>query len=522
MGVKINDLTNLTSYQVSEEASPIDPSSFSGGVGQLTFDIDSRVFTPRMLDKGVTLEDGARGKFAAKISDIAPSESGLSNVTATSALGAMNSWRRVLPYNGTLGGYVRYLLNAVGYTDASLHVDPSIDARAVVCPGFLGNVWDFTKQFLAVQQVEIALVFNRVVVRPFRTVVASESRRFTHNLKYTKPETAEAVEVAWYNHRWGTQVEFYPGDGDSSSSITVESGEEVTQVFEVSGSVQSLNQPVVQDFVFNRSYAGTNGVYSITGSDNLPVPAAQWRARGGRLEVQPGDSPNQIKVFVRGAEIDDLAPFQISMSAGSGSNYNSLHITGTGVVSLRDTLLFRTGEAVGSSGSEVGTTVDNPFISSRGQAITAALYAAKNFNGPIVTLDGSAYSLNDTGVDDEFVAASIGDFNITNSTTTIAQFNAEYAGNSINSFNTIWQNYINNRFEAQFFGQGIGARIVEDNAIYRIVSTTTTPTRVDYSATMDSTVGDFNASNSGKTIAQFNARHTGYRILDFNMSPLEV
>lgn len=520
--MKVNGSSNVVDYSVSEEATSIDPGSFSGGVGQVDFEIGSDSFTRKMLDRSITLEDGARGKFAAIVGSITPNRGGTHSVTATSALSALNSWRWVNPYTGTLGGYMRFLMNAVGYTDANLHVDPSIDTRPVVNPGFLGNVWDATKQFLSAQQVEIALVFNRVVVRPLRTVTASRSRKYSEQVSYSLPDTAEAVEVNIYNHRWGTQVEFYPGDSNDTSPISVNSGEEVIQVIEVQGSVLSLNQPQPQDFVQNRSYAGTNGVYSIAGSDGKPVTVAQWRARGGRLEVRKGSTPSQIEVYVRGAEIDDLAPFQIAMTAGSGSYYNSLHITGTGTVSSKETLKFLTGEPVGNTGSEVGITVDNPFITNRGQAYTAAFHASRQYTGPIIELSGSAYSLNDTGVGEDFVAASIGDFNDTNNTTTIAQFNAEYAGKTIEQFNTIWQGYINNRFEAQFFGQGIGARIVNSDAIYRIESTTTGPSEVQYSARMDTTIGDWNSRHTGMTIAQFNAKYTGLRILDFNMSPLEA
>lgn len=514
---------NIYSYNVQEDAIRLDPNSFEGGVGQLALSTNNWADSFKLLNSNIDLSDGIRGKFQGIVRDTDATD-GVINITADGALALFNSWRTVAPFNGTLNDYMTYMVGLVGITN-NLVVDSSIASTAVVVPGFLGNVWDNLKQFFSVNQWEIALVFNRVIVRPIRTIVAQHDNVITETQTRNNQVTAEQIEIYWYNHTWGTQSQVYPipssGNG-VSNPIVVNAGETIVQQFTIDGSLATVNQPVVQDFVANASYAGTNGVYAVAGNDGLPVTAAQWSAQGGRLSVRITSDPSIIEVMVTGASSAALSPYRIAMTAGTSSYYDSLRITGTGITWDKQLLTLHTGAAPSATGEVVGATVDNRYVRTLANAYTSGIHTAAAFSGPTITLSGSVGALNRSVDDDAYVTSTIGDFNTYHVGDTIGQFNTEYSGWTIQQFNDFWRERTTDNFVNQLFGQGIGSRILTKDINYRVVSTTTDPARVQYTAVTDTTIGDFNSARSGKTIGQFNAQFAGYRIQDFNAVPLRT
>lgn len=520
-GIPRND--NLYSYSVQEDATRLDPNSFEGGFGQLAFSTNDWSDSFRLSNTSVTLSDGSRGKFQGIVRDT-DSTDGVINITADGALSLFNAWRTVQPFQGTLEAYMQYLVGLVGITN-NLVVDSSIRTTPVIAPGYVGNVWDNLKQFFAVNQWEIALVFNRVVVRPIRKIYAYHDNVITETVTRNNQVTAEQIEIYWYNHVWGSQTQVYPvpsASGGLSNPIVVNANETIVQQFSIDGSLLSINQPVVQDFVANTSYAGTNGVYAVAGNDGLPVTAAQWTAEGGRLSVRITEDPSIIEVTVTGARTAALSPFRIAMTAGTSSYYDSLRITGTGITWNKELLTLHTGAAPSATGEVVGATVDNKYVRTLADAYTAGLHTAKAFSGPTITLSGSAPSLNRPADDDAYVTSTIGQFNTYHTGDTIGQFNIEYTGWSIQQFNDFWRARTADNFDNQLFGQGVGSQIVTKDLIYRVVSTTTDPAVVQYTAVTDTIIDVFNYFWSGKTIGDFNTRYAGYRIQDFNASPIRT
>lgn len=509
---------NRESYDVQEDATSFDPSNPTGGVGQLSYTIRDYPGAHRLLDQTATLDDGSRGRFEGTVRSLTRNDFGL-EVMVDGALSGLNEWHTVLPYVGTLAGYVNYIVNITGITN-SVTVDPNISATPVTVTGYKGNVWDQFRSFLSANQWEVSQVFSRIVVRPIRRIVAVDNNLISESENINIQTPAPKFDVNWYSGEWAGSAEFFPGMQEEVTPLVVDANATTVQEFTVSGSIQSLNQPVVQDFVFDRSYEGTNGVYSVVGNDNLPIRSSQWIDRGGSLTVRLTDDPSVIEVTIKGADIADLSPFRIAMSAGASSDYNSLHITGTGVSWIKNTMTFYTGASQTSTGSETGTEIDNPFIRTQGQAVTAALYAMKGMAGPAHTLSGSTTSLNQ-GVDhrDEFTA-TMGDFNATHPGLTMAGFNSVYSGLTMEEFDEIWRDANSGQFENQLFGQGIGSRIIRPTCIYRITSTTTGPDVVNYEAVSDTTMGDFNSRFAGATMGDFNDHYAGQRFQDYNVTPL--
>lgn len=510
--------SNISSFSVQEDATPIDPSSSAGGVGQITFTMDETPDSPLLIGE-LIITDGTRGRTSGAIHTLDSTDGKLS-VTADSVLGRFNTDRTALPYNGTLGGAIQAYCDLVGIT-TDVITDASVSSRAVTYPGWKGNAWTYMKALLAKEQVEMALVFNKVYVRPLRLLTANVDRSTTMGWSLTDSVSAETVEIYYYNNLYGAGQEIYPVPGTEATIYTVNAGETVKFTQQLNASLNSVNQPVVQDSVGNNRYPGTSGVYAVAGNDGLPIPAAQWTAQGGSLTVAITDDPSVIEVTIKGASDTQYAPYRIAMTSGPSNYYNALHITGAGVTWDKKLLTLYTGANDPLNSTTVGATIDNPFISTYREALNVGLIAAGNYAGNGLTLRGSAYALNRQDDGRNVIWATIDDFNIAEGYgTTIGTFNTEWSGDTIDDFNDYWDEQVTLLFENQVFGNAIGARIMRDDANYRINSVTTTETVMQFSATLDTLVGDFNSEWTGATMADFNTQFSGLTFKDYNVIPL--
>lgn len=513
-------LRNIKNFSVQEDATPIEPSSTFGGVGRIEFGINETQNTRLMIGQ-VTLVDGTRGKTSGAIKTLNGSNGDVT-ITADSALGLFNTDRTAQPFVGTLAGAVQYYCDLVGI-DNDVVVDASVANRTVVYPGFRGNVWVSLKQMLVKEQVEIALVFNRVYVRPLRLLEANLAKQESSNWTIENTSASRAVEIYYYNHEYGAQREIYPLAGQDSSILfsSLAAGESRTETIQLNASVVSVNQPVYQTNVLNQSYANTNGVYSAFGNDNLPVTAAQWTSQGGKLQVVVTDDPSVIEVTVTAPSYAPLAPYTIGVSSGGSNAYNSLHITGTAVVWNKKLVRIPTGATNVTTSEDVGVTVDNPYISSLSQAHALGMKAAGAYAGVSYKISGNALDINRNGEGRALIQATIGDFNEQVAPgTTISLFNDEWVDQTIADFNAFWQAQVDTRFQNQLFGNAIGARISARDAYFRLVSATTTESIIQFSADLDTLVSDFNTVWGSSTVADFNAQFVGYTCKDFSIVPL--
>lgn len=489
--VRGKHLRNIENFSVQEDATPLDISSSFGGVGQITFDALEEDDSRRIVGN-LTLVDGSRGKTSGSVKTISGNNGKLS-VVADSILGLFNVDRTVPPYQGTLSGAINFYCDLVDIPNG-VTVNSDIATRPVVYPGWKGNVWVGIKQILAKEQVEMALVFDRIYVRPLRELTAHLDRMTTESFNISGTTAARSVDVYFYNNVYGTQKEVYPVSLDDATIFQVDAGETITFQEKLNASLFSVNQPVAQDWVDDERYEGTAGVYAVVGNDGLPITAAQWVDQGGSVEVSVTDDPSIIEVTVRGASMPDYAPYRIAMSSGSGNYYNSLHITGEAVVSTEEVINIKTGVTDTVSSDEVGVIVRNPFVSTREEAYSLGMIVAGSYAGLEYTISGSALDLNRGEGSEDVIQATIADFNIAvDAGTLISAFNTEWSGQDISDFNTYWQEQVDLLFDNQLFGNAIGARILTDKINYRIISATTKPDTIDFTASADTLVSDFSA-----------------------------
>lgn len=458
--------SNIRSWSVQEDATTIDPSNYSGGIGQVTVDALEAENSLLALSKELYLEDSDAGTIQTVVREV-NTTNGLLSMVADSPLGLFNSYHTVQPQITTLGAAIGYYMGVVGL-NAALLVDPSIRTRPVVYPGWVGNVWDHIKQIMSAEQIEMSCVAGTVMVRPLRTRVADLKRSTTQSKTLNKQDVSEQIEVFWYNNTAINKGEVYPvpSEGDRPAAQVVEAGG--TTVFEIQmdASLTSVNQPVAIDYVLNQSYAGTDGVYSVTATDTLPVTAAQWNANGGSVRVRITDDPSVLEVTIKGMRNSGASkgPFQIAMS--SGETYNSLHITGQGVSWNRQSTVLYTGATNNVTGEKIGVTVENPFISTYNQALNAGQQTSKTYS--------RTHTLNTS------VVSKTG----------------------------------------ELFGQTVGSRILTPDANYRVESVSVGPTLAEVSAIEDSTMADFAAEWAGKPAEAFANFWSGKTMLEFATTPL--
>lgn len=515
-----NSGTNIKSFSVQEDATPIDPGSSFGGVGQITLTMNETKNSKYLLGE-VVLGAGTRGKTSGLVSSVT-STNGDITITADSILNLFNSDRITMPLNTTLSAAFQYYCTLVGITN-DLVIDTSIASRAIIYPGWNGNMWIHIKQILSKEQIEMSLVFNRIYVRPLRLLVANTDRTTSFGWSTDNKSIAQQIEIYYYNNTYGTQKEIYPLTTESPSIYQVDASETVTFTQQLNASLVSVNQPMCIDFVYNHAYDSTGGVYAVSGNDGLPITAAQWIAQGGSITIRITDDPSIIEVTIHGASMTDYAPYRIAMTSGSNNFYNSLHITGTGIIWDKKLLTLTTGAADTLTSEKIGTTVDNPFVSTLAEAYNLGAITAGIYSGSNTVISGSAYDINRSDTYRELIQATIGDFNAeVTSGTLISVFNVTWNTKTIADFNDYWANKVNLLWENQIFGNASGARILTSDAIYRISTATTTEADINFSGIIDTLINDFNPLWTGKTITDFNAEFITRTMKDFSITPLRI
>lgn len=509
---------NLTDYTAVEDATPLDPNSATGGFGQITWTSEEWPLARRMLRKEVVLQDNERGRTTGTVRAVDKGQD-VVTFTADSELGKFNVVRQAMPFSGPSDELIQYYMDLCGVFSP---LDYQAPIKTIHAPGFYGNVWDNIKLLLSANQIEMALVADNVVVRRPGLFEATTDYLTGADTQIESQTSAIAIVVNYYNNRAISKGEVYPIKGEEPSIQSVAAGETTEWEVELNASLSTVYQPVAVLEAGPGNRSGSNGVYTVVGSDNLVIPPAQWRAAGGSLRVEITNDPSVVKFVLTGADIRHLSPFRIAESAG-GHDYNSLHVTGDGVAWEVRSMLLNTGADPLQTSEEIGATVDNRFLSTPSQAYSAAQRTAAEYSGSAMKISGTAVTINRETFDRTARGATIADVNRVhgeNSIVTMADFNAAYAGESLEDFDEHWRELYREEFFNQVYGNVNGARIRYDDAYFRIESATIKPDTIDYSGTLDTKIRDFNSVWAGRSMDEFNESWAEATLQDFSLTPL--
>lgn len=499
----------VSEYSSTEDATTIDPSNYNGGFGQLTVSALAVQDSKMAQGKILRLSDSSNGKTTGIVRQVAATDKSVT-FTGDSVLGLFNTFHTVGPQIGTLEQAINAYCDVVGisnivevngeYREAVNFPWAPLKDLPVKYPGFVGNVWDNIKRIMAAEQIEMALVYDKIVVRPLRTLQANLDRSVSISENVNTQSTAKSVEVYYYPTEVITQGEVFPVQGEDPSILQVDVGETREFTLNLTASLTSVNQPVAMYTVDNRPYNNTSGVYAVAGNDGLPIPPDQWLAQGGQLSVRIGDDSSTLIVTVTGASNVALAPYRIAMSSGASNFYNSLHITGQGTRYTEEMITLTTGATSATTGEEVGATISNPFIQTLAQAYTAGMRASGTYAGPVYSVSGTALNINRAGGNRDEIRATFQDYNDWWVSThpgelQFSNFNAAWNGQTLAQFNAFWDERMANLFTNQAFGNAVGARVRTDDAFFRIDTATITPRDINFSASLDTLIDDYNNVN---------------------------
>lgn len=403
-------------WSVTEDATPLAAGDTSGGTGSLTFtllepDPDVEYVQDTgvkwlltyghnvLLDKAVGFTDTFWGSLGGTIESVSRPSPGKISVSARTDLNQLNAYNvTAQPFVGTLGNLLRYYVSLAG-TSLPVTVDSALNARPVIVPGWVGELWYYLKQLAVAENFEIAFSGGEIVFRQLRQRSVPGGGFKSKGSDLPVPTLAQAVEVYQYNNRAITNELVYPPGGwkPEVEVLNVNAGEEAEYTLELSASVSSIQTPTMQTFVSQQHQSSS--VYTIVANDGLPVSEIMWTSRGGYLRVSIDDSTNTLTVKLKGASGIPLATgglasnFSVALGSDStGSRYSTLRIVGSGVAYDPKKKRFRTGLTPQQTGTDIGITIENIFLGTKDQAYGAGVRAAVQYAGPLPSLSGDTQS----------------------------------------------------------------------------------------------------------------------------------
>ena len=344
-----------------------------------------------LLGKSFVFTDSDWGMIDGKITSVNSSQFGMFEVQCETSLNKLNIYNvQAQPFVGTLGDLLRYYCSLASTPIPA--IDSALNTRPISAIGWSGELWYHLKMLAVAEEFEIALVSGVPTFRLLRQRDVVKGRDTGRGGALDIPTLAQTVEVYQYNTVQITNQLVYPPGGWTADPpveiLNVNAGEESTYTLELSASVSSISQPTVVSNV-SPEYAASS-VYTVVGSDGLVVPPALWTANGGMLKVEINDDTTSLTVTVRGASNVPTVQgtwstnFQIALASDfNNSRYSTLRIVGSGVAFKKDKRTFRTGITASQTGTIVGETIDNIFLSSTNQCYRAGVRSAVRFAGPV-------------------------------------------------------------------------------------------------------------------------------------------
>lgn len=530
MGIKIQvggQTLPIIDYSVEEAATPLAGGDTTGQVGTFTLSAslpnDSSILlynNPQLMSgKDVVITDESKGFTLGTVESTSYNkESGILNLTGVSRLGKLNIYGvQALPFIGRLDDAMEYYASLAGVT-TDVFTDAAIASMQVVAPGWYGELWDNLKMFAAANDFDISLVSGVILARPIRVRQVNKGRMISGVLDLDSSNRAQRVEVYQYNSTAITNALVYPPGGWNADVdvITLSAGETIEETLEISASLSSVIQPQFMPNVGKNDVSAS--VYTVCGDDGLPITKAAWENKGGSLKVEIGQDTKSIIVKITAPtgipnkDGTEIKSYGISVASEDGTGrYSTLRILGSGVAFNKELISIPTGLTDASVGTDVGITIDSPFVQSTEQAYRVGVRAAARHAGNVQTISGTLYSINKLG--DSGIATY----------PTYAYVESELAGKTYSQVEDMYINMsyqqvedayfaeVRNDFANQVFGNVAGARIwdTQTRRWYRIRSAGISGQPISFQADDDLTYEDVEDFYADLTYAEVEAIFSG-------------
>lgn len=520
MGVltKIDDKrVHSTSYRVTESSTPLAGGDSSGSVGSIEISTENVPLLPAGMNVGdsISLIDTYRGSTLGTIREVGDDENtaGGYSVSADTRLGEFVIEARVSPFTGRLEDAFRYYCSLANI-DTNIVVDNALANIQVNWPGWSGNLWNQLKEMATAVGADLNLISNNIVLRPVRLFEAIQDRNTDTSVTTDGLDLALKQEVMWYQNEYVPNGLIYPSGGFRTdiTPLSVAAGE--TQEYtldsnsDVNSSIFSIIQPVPVNSLGPND--NTTSAYAVIADDNIIIPAAQWTAFGGKVEVEIGEDSRSLIVRITGAQglytsKGVLATtFRLAVSADSTtSTYQALRIVGSHISIKQNSLILPTGVPEFRTGQEFAPTIDNQFITSLEAAYTAGVRGARRYAGRNIVLSANVVSLNRRG---ETGTANYPPYSyaqnlwggLTYATVKTLRTPGTYADTQ-----NFFYAQVQDSFDNQVFGNAPGARFYDRKSArwYRIRNSTVEYGTISVDGDNDLLNGDIQRLHQGRTYA---------------------
>lgn len=516
---------NVVDYTVDEDASPLALNDLSGGVGGVTFSVvedttfDGSMLLPRQPFR---LADPNAGSVRGIIDGGVGSDDVQLTVNASGVLLPLVSRRSMPAISGALGSILINWLTACGMGSVPLALDSELALIQLNLPSWEGEVWTQIKKLMAIHQFEMVAVDGTIVVRKLRQRDVDVTRYTSKRHAYGSGNSYQTVEVHYYNNQWVANTQVFPAPGASileTQIIQVNASETTTTNVPVGMWVSSIDAPEqVMSLPWN-SAGVTESAYAVVDKDGRAVSLHDWENGGGYLSVEVGQDRKSIDITVRGMSTDSRAPYRIASSSQDGEyQFPALYIAATGVAFEKRMIWSPTGADLVDAPVDSVLTIDDPMVSTIGEAWTVLSNAVIRANGFEQTFEAETPYINRRGQVGTFLYPTFGDFNATIPGATFGSFNAANPSLTFEGFAAAQAALVAKDFANQAFGGMAGARVRERDCMYRIRGARATQSGFSWEAEFDTlfsdwdaehaaanpTFGDFDMTWAGKTFEQFN------------------
>lgn len=402
--------TDIFEYAINLSSTPLNSNDSTGSVGDFTvafhlpYDENSD-----LNERGIETLEGKEVQFTTEygtmygiVRTVTGTDKYSVSLECTSYAGGLNAYNvRATPQQSYLGLVLPDYF-ALGSLSVNVDMESDLYTRPVAYPGWSGELWHHLKLLCAAENIQMVLTGQGYVyVEKVRQVELPLHRATSLVTTTDSSNLAQFVEVMEYNCRPTTMGLFYPPGGWSEDVeiLSVSAGEYTEQTIELGGSMSYFHEPIMKTFVGQTDVS--DSAYTIVAEDGFPIKPAQWADSGGHISFEVGEDFRTVIVKMRGANgirLDDgelATSFSLALSAdtGGGSRYSTLRLTGEGVLHDYEPFQVATGVPEAVTGTEVGVTIDNPFLYDRDRVGAAASRAVREFSGAVLTAQGQATNL---------------------------------------------------------------------------------------------------------------------------------
>jgi hypothetical protein len=426
---------SLVSYQYSEDVTSLEPSTLSGGTGQVNVTAlavsgdkvgNTHPDSKLLINNRMLLSHAQSGDVEFTVKQVSKNIDVVS-ITGTTLEARLNQEVTALPHGGsgyTLLSALEYYCELAGISVANGNLvfegtlDDDLDLIPANFIGWNGNLWEHIKMFCAAVSasatdnvgIEAYVDLDTLVFRKAKTTEANFKQQdlSSQSIAINSFDTAQKFEMFNYNTSYevNSVVQSLSVNKDNlpsvsrnvttSDAIQVNAGETVKVRLAINASLETINQPTAVNSILPLPYTGSQGQYVVAGNDGILLQSSQWLAQGGSVTVALTENPTEIEITVVAPVAESLthaadanlgfSPYRIGIEVADGEEYPALYITGSGVFYDKVSHTIATGADVSFTNDASAPSIDNPFITSLNALYTRGVSAAQTICGPSVLL----------------------------------------------------------------------------------------------------------------------------------------